>query len=120
MTDPTAIAIEVLASALPGVSVSAELPPEATRESPAGPAVTVSRAGGADTPFLLRPQMELLCWAPTDALASAVAYDCLRALQAAAADHPLLSATSAVTDGSDPFSAACGRYRMLVDLVINV
>ena len=120
MTDPVAVVIDVLARALPGVDVRGELPPEGTAESPSATAVTVSRSGGPDTPYLMRPEMELLCWAPTDAQARALAYDCLHALQGAAEDHPSLSSAAAVTDGADPWSAGAARYRLLVDLTINV
>lgn len=120
MTDPVALVIDVLGAALPSVGVGGELPPEGAAELPEGPAVTVSRSGGSDTPYLIRPEMELLCWAPTDAQASALAYDCLHALQAAAEDHPSLSSAAAVTDGSDPWAAGAARYRLLVDLTVNV
>ena len=89
MTDPTAIVVSVLSEALPGTTVSTEVP----QARPAR-AVMASRTGSwrASTDFVDRPTFDLVCWGESDEDASALALSACHALSDAAEGHPLLSA----------------------------
>ncbi|NLQ13325.1 hypothetical protein HGI81_05630 [Olsenella sp. KGMB02461] len=117
MIDPTALVISLLQEAFPAARVSSEVP-SGQGAAPEGDLIIVGRSGGADTTHLLKPEMEIVVWSSSDAKSSALAYDCLHALQKDAKTHPHLTSADAVTNSRDPWGPEVGRYRILIDLVI--
>lgn len=119
--DPVEIVIEELHRGLEGVDVSSEMPPGDRPHRPARPHVQVSQTGGYSTPFMLFPQVSLLCCADTDANASRLATDCIDVLEDAAFEHPLLSAVSVSSKMRDQWTATgAARYEVILDLSVNV
>ena len=117
MTDPTAIVVSVLSEALPGTTVSTEVP----QARPAR-AVMESRTGSwrASTDFVDRPTFDLVCWGESDEDASALALSACHALSDAAEGHPLLSACEVESIGRDEYArTGAARYRAIVNLTVN-
>lgn len=112
--DTTKLVIDILSGALV-VPVSTDLPQDRPERL-----VHVSYSGGQQTPFLLMPRYDLMCWGTTPSEAQSIALSAVQALQDAALDHPYLSACQLETLSSEEWSrTGQGRYLAIVELVIN-
>lgn len=118
--DPTALCVSILGKGLERVEVSSEMPPDDMPSRPAEAHVQVSQTGGDDSAFLARPIMTLECRAPSDALASALATDCIELLREAAEDDDHLSAVETLSKSRDQWArTGAARYEAQVRLTIN-
>lgn len=115
--DVLEMCISIISNGLDWVEVSSNLP----NPHPQGPYVTISRIGGKDTMFLLKPTIEILCWEQTDQKAYALARACIDALQQAIYTSGKLSSVDINTLARDEWAkTGQSRYRVVADLVVNI
>ena len=115
-TNPVAICIDAIATRVPNVTASSEMPPS---RDIALPYVQISRTGGAGTDYLDTPIMTLFCWADTDERAYMLAENVKNAVADEAMEHPYLSASSLVSMSRDEW-AGDGRARYMLQLQLTI